>query len=139
MTIDYKLVLISIIKRKVNTEIISDEDISNGIDEVEQYVLNYCCIPQVPFALRFVLANMTVDLLNYQYYKLNADEPKSDSDSDVIGIGDISNIQVGDTQVKLGNWSVADNKTNALKSHQANLDDVLFDYNTQLNQFRRIY
>ena len=140
MTDKLKLEVAKIIKNKIS-ETISDEDISLGIEEVDQYILNYCNISKVPFELRFVMANMVVDLLNYQFYKKN---PSGSSDGEggadgVIGIADVSNIQVGDTQIKLGSWSVTDSRTQALKSHVANLDEVLFNYNAQLNQFRRIY
>lgn len=140
MTDKLKLEIAKIIKNKIS-ETISDEDIHLGMEEVEQYILNYCNISDVPRALRFVMANMVVDLLNYQFYKKNpngSDSGGSDNGG-VIGIADVSNIQIGDTQVKLGSWSVTDSRTQALKSHVANLDEVLFNYNAQLNQFRRIY
>ena len=135
MTNEYKAELMKIIKIKIS-EKIEDFEIEQGIDEVEQYILNYCSISVVPFALRYVLANMVVDLLNYQFYKKN---PEDSSNNGVIGIADVSNIQIGDTQVKLGSWSVTDSRTQALKSHVANLDEILFNYNAQLNQYRRIY
>lgn len=135
MTNEYKAELMKIIKIKIS-EKIEDFEIEQGIDEVEQYILNYCSISVVPFALRYVLANMVVDLLNYQFYKKN---PEDSSCNGVIGIADVSNIQIGDTQVKLGSWSVTDSRTQALKSHVANLDEILFNYNAQLNQYRRIY
>lgn len=140
MTDKMKLDVAKIIKNKIS-ETISDEDIHIGIEEVEQYILNYCYISTVPYALRFVMANMVVDLLNYQFYKKNPEgsDGNGNGASGVIGIADISNIQVGDTQIKLGSWSVTDSRTQALKSHVANLDEVLFNYNAQLNQFRRIY
>ena len=136
MTKTYKSELMKIIKNKIS-EKIEDFEIELGIDEVEQYILNYCNISVVPFALRFVWANMVVDLLNYQFYKKNPED--TSSNNGIIGIADVSNIQIGDTQVKLGSWSVTDSRTQALKSHVANLDEILFNYNAQLNQFRRIY
>lgn len=139
MTDKMKLEVAKITKNKIS-HTISDEDIHLGIEEVEQYILNYCDISSVPYALRFVMANMVVDLLNYQFYKKETDNPSGGEGSGgVLGIADISNIQVGDTQIKLGSWSVTDSRTQALKSHVANLDEVLFNYNAQLNQFRRIY
>lgn len=138
MTDKYKLELTKIIQTKLSEDI-AEEDISMGIDEVEQYVLNYCTLYEVPYALRFVMANMVVDLLSYQYYKKNPEPTPSETENDIIGLADISNIQIGDTQIKMGSWSVTDSRTQALKSHVANLDEVLFNYNNQLNQFRRIY
>lgn len=140
MTDKLKLEVTRIIKTKLS-ESIDDEDISLGIEEVDQYILNYCNIFETPYALRFVMANMVVDLLNYQFFKKN---PNGSTDGEsgngeILGIADVSNIQVGDTQIKLGSWSVTDSRTQALKSHIADLDEVLFNYNAQLNQFRRIY
>lgn len=137
MTIEYRSELKKIIQNKINKEI-SDTDIEFAIDEVVQYILNYCTISDVPRALRFVVANMVIDLLSYQYYKKNQDN-ENPEDSGLIGAGNISNLQVGDTQVKLGNWDLTDSRTSALKSHVANLDEILFDYNKQLNQFRRTW
>ena len=59
------------------------------------------------------MANMVVDLLNYQFYKKNPEGSNGDGtgNNGVIGIADISNIQVGDTQIKLGSWSVTDSRT----------------------------
>lgn len=139
MTDEYKAVLKQIISNKLS-ETINDIDIEMSIEEVEQYVLNYCMISSVPYALRFVMANMVVDLLNYQYYKkTKSDTPSGSGDTGVVGIGNISNIKIGDTEVKLGSWNIADNRTMALKSHTPNLDVVLFNYNEQLNRFRRIF
>lgn len=140
MTDKLKLEVSKIVRNKLS-ESISDEDISLGVEEVDQYILNYCNISTTPFALRFVMANMVVDLLNYQFFKKNPNGSTDGADENggVLGIADISNIQVGDTQIKLGSWSVTDSRTQALKSHVANLDEVLFNYNAQLNQFRRIY
>lgn len=137
MTIEYKSELKKIIQNKTNKNM-SDTDIEFAIEEVEQYILNYCTISDVPRSLRFVIANMVIDLLSYQYYKKNQDDESPD-DSGFIGTGNISNLQVGDTQVKLGNWDLTDSRTSALKSHIANLDEILFDYNKQLNQFRRTW
>lgn len=136
MTDELKLEISKIIKFKISEEI-EDIDIEFGIDEVEQYILNYCNLSVVPHELRYVIANMVVDLLNYQFYKKNPSG--AGGANGMIGIADVSNIQIGDTQIKLGGWSVTDNRTQALKSHVANLDEVLFNYNAQLNQFRRIY
>ena len=135
---DYKIELMRIVKHKLSNEI-EDSDIEIGIEEVEQYVLNYCNIYKVPFALRYVLANMVIDLLNYQYYTKNPETGTGSGEGGFLGVGDISNIQIGDTQIKLGSWSASDGRSTALKSHIPNLDEVLFNYNAQLNQFRRLY
>lgn len=138
MTEEEKKKVITIVKSKLDTTKIDDDSITFGIDEVEQYIKNYCNIPSVPFALRYVMANMVVDLLNYQYYKLHPEETADTNSSSSLSIGDISDIKVGDTQVKLGSWSSTDMRGTALKAHTPQLDEVLFNYNAQLNQFRRL-
>lgn len=138
MTEEEKKKVVAIIESKVDMTKIDGETIVFGVDEVEQYIKNYCNISSVPFALRYVMANMVVDLLNYQYYKLHPETADTTNPSS-LSLGDISDIKVGDTQVKLGSWGSTDERSTALKAHTPQLDEVLFNYNAQLNQFRRLY
>ena len=138
MTTEEKQKVVAIIESKVDKTKIDNDTIVLGIDEVEQYIKNYCNIHSVPFALRYVMANMVVDLLNYQYYKLHPETADTTNPSS-LSLGDISDIKVGDTQVKLGSWGSTDERSTALKAHTPQLDEVLFNYNAQLNQFRRLY
>lgn len=138
MTKEERIKLSNIVQTKVDSTKIGLEEIQYGIEEVEQYIKNYCNLYDVPFALRYVMANMVVDLLNYQYYKLHPETADTTNPSS-LSLGDISDIKVGDTQVKLGSWGSTDERSTALKAHTPQLDEVLFNYNAQLNQFRRLY
>lgn len=112
------------------------DDIMLAVDEIEQVVLNYCMIPLVPFALRFTLANMTIDLLNY-HEELNKDmDAVSMLD---IDMADVSSVKVGDTRIDIGDGSKSTSRKRLLGAHKVNLDAITMNYRQQLNQFRRLW
>lgn len=126
-------------------EIIKAKDVYNDtppdllelyIDEIEQAVINYCMIPEVPDALRFTVANMTIDLLKYQD---EVNKPSAEMNIEDIDLSDVSGIKVGDTSIDIGE-SRRDNVRKAkLNSHVNNLDDIVMNYRSQLNRFRRLW
>lgn len=111
-----------------------DEEIRGYIMEVEQSILNYCQIPQVPTPLHFVWANMAVDLILYHIEMNN----KPDDPMDGLDVSDLSSIKVGDTSVFIGDKYRSNARSRTLQSHNANLDEIVMNYTKQLNQFRRI-
>ena len=128
--------VIEIIKAKDLYNDLSPDLISISIDEVEQVVLNYCMIPVVPDALRFTVANMTLDLLKYQ---LEVSKPATQMDIGDIDISDVSGVKVGDTSVDIGESRRDNVRKSRLNSHKSNLDDIVMNYRSQLNRFRRLW
>lgn len=128
--------VIEIIKAKDLYNDLSPDLISISIDEVEQVVLNYCMIPVVPDALRFTVANMTLDLLKYQ---LEVSKPATQMDIGDIDISDVSGVKVGDTSVDIGESRRDNVRKSLLNSHKSNLDDIVMNYRSQLNRFRRLW
>ena len=113
---------------------LSDEDILLNVKEVEQSILNYCQIPRVPTQLRFVWANMSVDLILYLIEVNNKPEDPMDG----LDVSDLSSVKIGDTSVFIGDKYRSNQRSRTLQSHNANLDELVMNYTKQLNQFRRI-
>lgn len=122
-----------IVYAKIKDPSITDVEKDLAIEETEQAIKNYCNIDQVPEALNFTWANLSVDLIKYQ----NAvDNPSTDLES--VNLSDVSAIKVGDTNISLQGGNAGSERNRTLKSHQANLDLLLMNYREQLNKFRRM-
>lgn len=121
-----------IVRTKIKNEAITELDIQLAINEVEEVIKNYCNIDTIPDALKFTWANMSVDLVRYQY------ESNISADDVLAGIdaSDVSNLKIGDTQIALqGNNS---ERSKILRSHRPNLDQIVMNNKEQLNRFRRM-
>ncbi len=121
-----------IVEVKFDTLDVNETHVNLVIDEIETVILNYCNILEVPHALRFTWANMTVDLVKYEIEANRTDELDTMFDA-----RDVSIIHVGDTEIDfrgLGNTV----KNRILKSHDAALDDIVMNYQQQLNRFRKM-
>ena len=121
-----------IVRAKIKNEAITELDIQLAVSEVEEVIKNYCNIDTIPDALKFTWANMSVDLVRYQY------ESNISADDVLAGIdaSDISNLKIGDTQIALQGNNSERGKT--LKSHRPNLDQIVMNNKQQLNRFRRM-
>lgn len=104
-----------------------------AVNEVETAIKNYCNLDTVPEELKYIWADMCVDLIRYQY--VAGDTSSDDSE---IGNSDISSVKVGDTTVNVGQGSPTNRTKLALQSHKPNLDNVVMNYKQQLQQFRRM-
>lgn len=131
---DY-LELAKIIKQKHKKVTFTDEDILSGLQEIEQTIKNYCKIPSVPEALKYVWCNMTIDLLLYNHET----NTTPDDVLEAFDPSDVSSIKVGDTTIALGDKYRNNVRSRTLQSHNANLDTIVMNYNAQLNQFRRLW
>ncbi len=121
-----------IVRTKIKNEAITELDIQLAISEVEEVIKNYCSIDIIPDALKFTWANMTVDLIRYQYESnISADDVLAG-----IDVSDVSNLKIGDTQIALQGNNSERGKT--LKSHRPNLDQIVMNNKEQLNRFRRM-
>ena len=105
-----------------------------AIEEVEQAIKNYCNIDRVPEELKFVVANMAVDLVRYEQ-AIVGENPEG---LDEISLSDVSSIKIGDTSVNLGSGAESAVVDKAKDSHKANLDAVVMNYSQQLHRFRRM-
>lgn len=112
--------------------------------EVEQYIMNYCNISEIPCALRFVWANLVVD-----YYRwINAthaenETPEGGSGSITVA-GKLASIREGDTTITLATVSSGvssgGSSNDPIDGHNVAgiLDNYVLNYKDSLNKFRRI-
>lgn len=105
-----------------------------AIEEVEQAIKNYCNIDKVPEELKFVTANMAVDLVRYEM-AIVGENPE---ELEEISLADVSSIKIGDTSINLGNGSENAIADRARDSHNPNLDEIVMNNRAQLNRFRRM-
>lgn len=126
------MTILEIVRAKIKDAAITELDIQLAISEVEEVIKNYCNIDAIPEALKFTWANMSVDLIRYQY------ESSISADDVLAGIdaSNVSNLKIGDTQIALqGNNS---ERSKILRSHRPNLDQIVMNNKEQLNRFRRM-
>lgn len=105
-----------------------------AIEEVEQAIKNYCNIDKVPGELKFIAANMAVDLVRYERAIIGEDTEELDE----ISLSDVTAIKIGDTNISLGKGAESSVVDRAKDSHKPDLDKIVLNYKEQLNGFRRM-
>ena len=126
------MTVFEIVSAKLNNEAITELDINMAIDEVGEEIKNYCNIDEIPDGLKYTWANMAIDLAKYQF---EVNNPVDDI-LDALDATDVSTLKIGDTQIALGGNN--SERATALKSHKPNLDQILMNYQAQLNKYRRM-
>lgn len=122
--------IFEITKQKVKDIDVSDTEIKMALDEVEWVILNYCNICNVPYALMYTWANMSADLIRFQF---------ATSGGQTENFNNVSSVKVGDTVVNYEPLdSGFDNTTKALASHLPMLDSIVLNYKSQLQKFRKV-
>lgn len=124
------MTVLEIVNLKITDATITELEKALAVGEVEQVIKNYCNIDEVPNALSYTWANMAADLIKYNYESNNSEGERA---ADEAGI---SSIKVGDTQIQLGGGSGS--RAKVLDSHSPNLDQIVMNYQSQLNKFRRM-
>ena len=110
-----------------------DKEISEMfLDEVDQFIKNYCHIDCIPKELLYVRANLTVDYIRYQ----QANKPSEDGQvTTSTQVGPLTSIKSGDVQY---NFADGSSKSQVHNAHVVNLDSLVTNYEHQLNEFRRL-
>ncbi|MEK3886532.1 hypothetical protein [Bacillus sp. FSL K6-3431] len=111
--------IIDIVKMKLTDPKPSDIELNMYIEEVGQSIMTYCNRSDIPSDLRYVHANMVIDLIT-------GEERKADPDSQ----SSVSAIKEGDIQVTFGSAKV--------ESRERATEKLIFDYSKQLNSFRKL-
>ena len=111
--------VIEIVRAKLLEPKLDDLTLDIYIKEVGQAIMTYCNREDIPDELRFVHANMVVDMINGTN---RASDPEAQSS--------ISAIKEGDTQVTFSSVKV--------ESRERATEQLLFDYAKQLNKFRKL-
>jgi len=113
------MTILEIVRSKLPNSTLMDPQINVLIDEVAQLISTYCNRQDVPNELRFVHANMVVDLILLE-------EQRGSSESNLI----TKSVTEGDTQV------VFEQKKST--SSELVSQSVLLNYTAQLNKFRKL-
>ncbi|MCJ8008906.1 hypothetical protein ACFFF5_21055 [Lederbergia wuyishanensis] len=111
--------VIDIVKAKLPESKPEDSILNIHIEEVGQSIKTYCNREDIPPELRYVYANMVVDLLNHQN-RVNSEEGQSS----------VASIREGDVTVQFGAARV--------KSTEEEMKSLVFNYKDQLNRFRKL-
>ena len=121
--------------KKYDSEEHTHDVLLGYVDEVTQTVENYCQIPQILFAMRFIVVNMCSDYVIYGD-EVGKDIEEVDLNADPA---DLSSVKVGDVTIGLGDKYRSNMRKTVLNAHTYDLDSVLLNYKDQLNRFRRIW
>lgn len=111
--------VIEIVKSKLPDPIPTDDLLNMYIEEVGETIKTYCNQEDIPVELRFVHANMVIDLIT-------GNARRSDTDS----LGNVKAIKEGDVQVTY--------EANHVSLREAHMEALLFDYRMQLNRSRKL-
>lgn len=122
--------IVEIVRSKVKYKDITNLEIEVAINEVKQTILNYCNLEYMPKELDYTCANMVADLVRYNYISSGNSENSENTNAD------ISSLKIGDTNISLGTPETAEG--NIVKSHVPNLDEIVLNYKSQLNKFRKM-
>ncbi|WP_374713096.1 phage head-tail connector protein [Symbiobacterium terraclitae] len=100
-----------------------DTLIESYVDEIEQRILHYCNLTQVPAGLRWTWASMVIDALRIEQSSVEEIDETADRGA---------SVRVGDTSVSP---SSAGGVTNTGKSV---IDQVVLNYRVDLNRYRKL-
>lgn len=118
-----------------------DSDFYYAFLQVGQYILTYCNRLNLPEGLDMLIPQMLVDVLKRDWYATLAPtgyDPEFYGASYSNG-GNVSSIKEGDTQISYSSSSNGSDGGSSLESHTANLDEWMYNYNSQLLQYRQLY
>lgn len=130
--------ILEIVKLRHKSDLMTDVELLSYIEEVGQFICNYCVRPYVPWNLRFTWANMVRDLV---VYTEELHRTPADLDGQDLDFSDISSVKIGDLTVGMGDKYRSNQRSRTLQSHDLKeaLDGMLLNYREDLNRFRRIW
>lgn len=117
------------IQKRLSDEPMDSCSLHCYIEQVEYTICNYINRNYVPEPLKFVVVSMTMDLLKSEALNGFLDnEALSD-----IGLGAVSSIKDGDSEIKFKTSSTTNTGTGA---HVGDVDSLIFNYKSQLDKYR---
>ncbi|MBS4172118.1 phage head-tail connector protein [Bacillus sp. FJAT-49736] len=118
--------VLEIVKRRLKIIDTSLDDLINDyIEQIEWKIRLYCNISEVPEALKFVWASMTIDILRIEH-------PNEEAIANTVAES-VNSVKLGDTSIAYGNKG-----TDITNTSKASLDDIVLNYSHELNRFRRL-
>lgn len=113
---------------------LTDPQVQMMLGEVDQSILNYCQIEEMPAELLYVRANLVIDYARHLEQVKPAEEGAVIDESKLAGR--LTSISVGDVSYNFAQKT--SDKGDLSNAHIVDLDGLLFDYRSQLNNFRRV-
>lgn len=114
------------IQAKLGDEQVGKIRLRDYIEEIQYIICNYINRDYVPEPLKFVVVNMTMDLLKSEALTGNLDNEKLAE----AGMGTVSSVKDGDSEIK---FATSNTLTGA---HVADVDSLIFNYKLQLDKYR---
>jgi len=109
--------VLDIVLAELTETMLSTGQINNRIEEVGQSIKNYCNRNDIPEGLKYVHANMVIDLISL----------KEKERSDAVAT---KSVKEGDTQVVFEALQATSSESATQK--------VLYNYTSQLNKYRKL-
>ena len=108
-----------IVITKLSNITLPREQINAYVDEIAQSIMTYCNRNDIPNELKFVHANMVIDLITQDQRKI--------SESDNLFA---KTIKEGDVQITF--------ESNRISTSEVATQSIIFNYTAQLNKFRKL-
>jgi hypothetical protein len=116
------------IQTRLGDEQLNPCQLRGYIEQVIYTVCNYINRSYVPEPLKFVVLNMTMDLLKSEALNGFVDNDKLSD----IGLGSLSKIEDGDSQLQFRTGG----SSATTGVHTANPEEILYNYKIQLDKYR---
>lgn len=131
--------VVNIVVAKLTAEHIAvPDDLVMSVMEVEQAIMNYCNIDEVPSALRFTWASMVADYCRW-IAELSRQKTSTAKPSPSASAVALSSLKEGDTSLGFSvDTESASNQASKAHSLSGVLDKFVLNYADALNRFRRV-
>lgn len=130
----------AIVISRLSFEIPIEMDLDSYIDEVMQRVSNYINQDRIPHELKYTIARIIVDVMNYEYSLLYPVQSNPSSE-ELTYAGPITRIKDHNVEVQFSDQKLQTNeilRNKYISNHGGNLDSFLFNYINELNAFRKL-
>ena len=128
------MMILKILKSKLPAKIkehYEDTSLDVFLCETATKIKNHCNITEIPEELNHTWVNMTRDLIIYEYNLLHI-EPTDEEKQ-----GEVSSIKEGDSTISFGGTDKSE-RAKIIGKRTMSLDDLIFNYKSDLNKFRRV-
>jgi hypothetical protein len=129
-----------IIRYKLGESIqFSTQAIEQAKEETARAIMEYCHIGAIPEGLIFTWANMTVDLMRYQYASAaaQASDATATETATAGDTGAVKSVRIGDLTLTFEAPKSGTEAAASSSGHAPALDDLVMNYHYQLLAHRR--
>lgn len=130
----------AIVLSRLTFELPPEIDLDSYVDEVMQRVSNYINQDKIPHELKYTIARIIIDVINYQYALLYPVQSGTSSEN-ITYAGPITRIKDHNVEVQFSDQKLQTDeiiRNRYISSHGSNLDKFIFNYINELNAFRKL-